>query len=75
MEKQEFKDAKHWCKDAIECCQSLLKAEMKVVAELELTKKNRDKEHFCIATSLLAEASIKNDPNTPNDPKSIQTLV
>jgi hypothetical protein len=33
------------------------------------------KEYFCNATALLAEAFIKNDPNTPNDPKSIQTLV
>ena len=48
---------------------------MKVIVELELTEENRDIEHFCIATSLLAEASIKNDPNTPGDPKSIQTLV
>jgi hypothetical protein len=49
---------------------------MKVVAELELTEeKKKLKEYFCTATSLLADAFVKNDPNTPNDPKSIQTLV
>jgi hypothetical protein len=75
-EKQEFKDATHRCKEAIGYCQSLLKAEMKVVADLELNEeKQKLKEYYCNATSLLAEAFIKNDPNTPNDPKSIQTLV
>ena len=68
-EKQEFKAA-------IEYCQRLLKAEMLTAAELELAEeKQKLKEYFCSATSLLAEAFIKNDPNTPNDPKSTQTLV
>jgi len=75
-ETQEFKDATHRCKDAIEYCQGLIRAGMKVVAELELTEeKKKLKEYFCTVTSLLAEAFIKNDPNTPNDTKSIQTLV
>jgi hypothetical protein len=75
-EKQEFKEASHRCKEAIEYCQSLLKAEMLVATELELAEeKKKLKEYFCTATSLLAEAFIKNDPNTPNDVQSIQTLV
>jgi hypothetical protein len=75
-EKQEFKDASHRCKEAIEYCQLLLKAEMLVATELELAEeKKKLKEYFCNATSLLAEAFIKNDPNTPNDVQSIQTLV
>ena len=75
-EKQEFKEASHRCKEAIEYCQSLLKAEMLVAAELELAEeKMKLKEYFCNATSLLAEAFIKNDPNTSNDAQSIQTLV
>jgi hypothetical protein len=49
---------------------------MLVATELELSEeKKKLKEYFCNATSLLAEAFIKNDPNTPNDSKSIQTLV
>ena len=49
---------------------------MLVATELELSEeKKKLKEYFCNATALLAEAFIKNDPNTPNDPKSIQTLV
>jgi hypothetical protein len=75
-EKQDFKAASHRCKEAIEYCQLLLKAEMLVAAQLELTEeKKKLKEYFCTATSLLAEAFIKNDPNAPNDIHSIQTLV
>ena len=49
---------------------------MLTAADLELAEiKQKLKEYFCTATSLLAEAFIKNDPNTPNDPKSTQTLV
>jgi len=49
---------------------------MLVATELELSEeKKKLKEYFCNATALLAEAFIKNDPNTPNDPRSIQTLV
>jgi hypothetical protein len=75
-EKQDFKAASHQCNGAIEYCQSLLKAEMLVAAELELTEeKKKLKEYFCTATSLLAEAFIKTDPNALNNIQSIQTLV
>lgn len=75
-EQQEFKAAANRCREAIEYCQRLLKAEMLIAAELELADEIKKlKEYFCTATSLLAEAFIKNDPNTPNDPKSTQTLV
>ena len=75
-EKQEFKEASHRCKEAIQYCQSLLKAEMLISTELELSEeKMKLKEYFCTATALLAEAFIKNDPKAPDDIQSIQTLV
>ena len=75
-EKQEFKEAANRCREAIEYCQGLLKAEMHIAAELELAEeKQKMKEYFCTATGILAEAFVKNDSDTPNDPKSAQTLV
>ena len=75
-EKQEFKEAAHRCREAIEYCQGLLKAEMLKATELELAEeKQKLKEYFCTATGILAEAFVKNDSDTPNDPKSTQTLV
>jgi hypothetical protein len=45
-EKQEFKDASHRCKEAIEYCQGLLKAEMLVTTELELSEEKKKLKEF-----------------------------